>query len=214
MPIYNGSRKIKEVYHGGRKIKEVYHGPNKVFTGLPDEIMIDNFEDRSTSLGIWNFSGVPMTISAYGTGVEAGNGKGDAWSKNDVLPHWQSRVEHKIYQVTDDEQMSSILMGDESSNLYAEFSENSWRLGNYDGTSWTVMASGGGFGLTSGSVVSLERRGSTTASFLHNGSVVGTGQLASNVALGLKTGFTLRANNVFIIWFRSPVIDDIRVVPL
>lgn len=211
MGIYSGSKKVNEVYYGNRKIKEVYHGSQKVF---PDEILVDDFTNSTTSNNIWNVSGVRPTFATYGTAVEAGNGKGDMWTKNDVMTSWNSRVEHKIYHVTDDQQQNSLLIGSSGNNLYAEYGRNGWSMGYYDGSRWVGMTSGGGFGLTNGSVVAIERTSLTTARFLHNGTVLGSGTLPSNVAYGLKVGFTLRANNVFISWFRSPAIDDIRVVPL
>lgn len=208
MPIHVGGAEVSSMSYGSQSIREVYLGAKKIW---PPYTLVDHFTS-STGAG-WLVSGTRPTFATYGTAVEAGNGNADVWSTKNVLTTHLSRVEHLIYHTSDRAQKNAILMGNTSQNVYVEYSVNDWRMGYYDGTRWTVMASGGAYGLVAGSVVALERVTDTTVRFLHNGTVLGTGTMPSNVARGLQTGFSVKAAYNVFVWWRSPAIDAIRVIP-
>lgn len=194
--------------YGSQSISEVYLGAKKIW---PPYTLVDHFTS-STGAG-WTISGTRPTFGTYGTAVESGNGNADVWSSGDVMSTHRSRVEHLIYHTTDLQQNNSILMGGPGQYIYGEYRVNGWLMGYYDGSRWVGMGSGGAYGLTSGSVVALERVSDTSVRFLHNGTVLGTGTMPSNVARGLRVGFTVKAAQNFFVWWRSPAIDAIRVVP-
>lgn len=206
-----GSKPVTAMYVGSQPIQAVYRGATKLW---PSYRVIDNFQSAAVTQSIWTITGVTPTLATFNTAIEAGNGKGDGWTKQDVMVTPFDKVEHVIYRTTDSAQRNSLLIGSPSEYYYLEYSVNDWILGYYDGRVWSIKARGGSYGLTAGSRVALHRNSSTQVQALHNDVVLGTGTIPSTSVMGpgnLRTGWSLRAAQNFFVWWRSPAIDDILV---
>lgn len=209
MAMYVGGQGVSAIQWGSQPVREVYLGSRKIW---PTGRLVDHF---TSSVGAgWIVSGVSPTFGYEGTAVRAGNGKADAWTTKNVLTTPLSRVEHLIYARTDLQQMNTLLIGDPSQHIYLEYGASRYNLGIYDGAGWTVVDSGTGlFTLEAGGVISLERTSMGWMEAAYNGVVFASGAVPTSVAQGLQVGFTVRADLNFFVWWRSPSIDAIQVIP-
>ena len=181
----------------------------------PSWAWTDDF-NRSTLGANWtitNGGAAVVMLDSKAVRRSAVSGSTDIYTTVDRAPADNFTLEAGVYSVQDPAQISAVLFGSPAQYVYAEVSRNSWTLGIYNGSTWTILASGGSTGLAAGNTIVLSRVG-TSISLEVGGVLLATRTQAAGVAMGpgkRRLGLSVRVDKPFWGTFYSPDIDYIRV---